>query len=166
MGEMYGVKCSKCDNSFPINIGHGMAGCDFFEIDEETRKPYFYGCIEYQPILSYVENIMNSWEYVEEDEQAFPWRSEWFSHGSAQYLCQKCGQIDNNYLFALMGSGGKYIPEYNCSSCNNKVILIELKRNESGAITVKSEKPIRWTCSNCKNEKLVVDKKAGHIMYD
>ena len=98
MGEMYGVKCSKCDNSFSIDLGHGMAGCAFFETDEETGNPYFYGEIEHQHILSDVENIMNTWDDVEEDEQVYQRRSEWFGHGSAQYLCQECGQLYNKFF--------------------------------------------------------------------
>jgi len=166
MGEMYGVKCSKCDISFPINVGHGMLGCEFFEIDERTKKPYFYGYTKNEEIISDIERILDTWDDVVEDDNASAWRAEWFSHGSAQYLCQKCGCIDNNLYFALKGSGGKYMPEYSCSSCNYKVILIELKRNDSGAITVKSEKPVKWFCSNCDNDKLIIEKNAGHILYD
>ena len=166
MGEIFGVKCSKCDFTFSVNLGHGMAGCAFFEIDEETKKPYFYGEIKYQQVLSDVEHIMDTWDNVEEDENAYAWRSDWFRHGSGQYLCQECGQLHNKFLFALKGSGGKYQPTYYCTTCNNILTFVELKINESGTVTIKSEQPIIWSCPQCENDRLVRDPNGGHILYD
>ena len=78
MGEIYGVTCSKCDNSFPVNIGHGMAGCGFFEIDDGAGKPYFYSYIENDQTLADIENILKAWDNVTEDNKPHAWRSEWF----------------------------------------------------------------------------------------
>ena len=166
MGEIFGVKCSKCDYSFSANIGHGMLECGFLEINNETEKPYFYGYIKDKKIITDIENILDTWDDVSEDDSTYPWRSEWFGHGSAQYLCQECGQLHNKFFFTLKGSGGKYQPTYCCSLCKKKLTFIELERNESGAITIKSNQPVKWSCPQCDNSKLMCDPNGDHIMYD
>ena len=166
MGQKYGVKCSQCDFSFPVNIGHGMLGCCFFETNIRTGKPYFYGYIKSKRTIADIERIRETWIEVIEDETVYEKRKQWRGHGSAQYLCPKCGRMHNKFFFALIGSGGRYQPTYYCSTCRNKVVLVELKVSKSGEVTVISEKPIKWICPKCENDKFEQDLAAGITMYD
>ncbi|MCL2722331.1 MAG: hypothetical protein FWD47_13460 [Treponema sp.] len=166
MGKKYGIKCGKCDFSFLVNIGHGMRDSSFFEIDENTGKPAFHNYIRSKKTLSEIEHVCGIWTDIQEDYSVYEKRTEWHGHGSAQYICKKCGRLHNKFFFALTGSGGKYQPTYNCSSCKGKVALVELIVSKSGVVTIKSEQQIKWVCPKCKNDKLVRDNNASYIMYD
>ena len=48
MGHIFGVKCEKCDYKFKADVGHGMRGCGFFEINPEANKPYFVNYIKHK----------------------------------------------------------------------------------------------------------------------
>ena len=166
MGTMFGVKCSKCDYRFEANIGHGFLWCGFFELDVDTEKPYYYGYIKSKKILTRIENILETWDDVHEDKSLYSKRDQWHGHGSAQYLCPKCGKLHNKFYFAITGSGGTYEPEYHCSKCRVKLVLVELIQDKQERIRIKAEQEIKWQCPNCENNKLVIDNESRFICYD
>ena len=166
MGHMFGVRCGQCDYKFQANIGHGFLGCGFFEPDYDTGKPWYHSYITSKKIISDIEGILETWDDVREDEDAYEQRDEWHGHGSAQYLCPKCGRLHNKFFFALIGSGGKYQPTYSCSKCKSLLELVDLIRTEAGEIQIKSGLSLSWKCPNCGSDKLVVDNEADIICYD
>ena len=166
MGTVISTKCEHCDFTFNANIGQGFRGCGFFELDHKTGKPYYYGYIKSQKILADIERIVDTWDVVDEDEDLYHLRREWSGHGSAQYLCSKCGRLHNKFFFALIGTGGKYQPTYYCSTCKGRLTLVELIVGDKRRISIKSEPQVKWKCPNCDSDKLLLNDEFGIICYD
>ena len=166
MGERFGVKCNKCEYKFGVNIGCGLLGLRFFEINERTGKPYYHGYISNQNIIADVDTLIRTAADVREDEDFYYSKNQWRGHGSAQYLCTTCGELHNEFYFRLVYSGGFYEPEYYCSKCSSTLVLVELIKADSGDISIKSKKKVSWKCPLCNNPELVIDYSARVTLYD
>ena len=166
MGDLYGVKCSKCEYRFQVDVGHGFDGCGFFEVNSDTGKPYYYRHIRSKRILDDVNRILETENDVREDDLAYEQRREWQGHGSAQYLCEQCGRLFNRYYFRLVFDGGSYVPEYSCYKCQQQLTPIELEHTKSGQMLISSDKSIEWKCPKCGHGELMEDPEAECILYD
>ena len=171
MGNKFDIKCERCDYSFTANVGHGFRGCGFFETNPDTGKPYFNEYIKSKKILADVNRILNTEKNVHEDEIAYGHRISWRGHGSAQYLCPKCGRFHNNFYFKLTFTGGTYEPAYFCTKCKSKLLLIDIIEDndiyeKNRFCTILSAEQINWRCPLCDHDKLVIDDNASTLYYD
>ena len=163
---MYKVKCSRCFYHFIVNKGHGFDDCEFFEENPDTGKPYYYGYIDNKSIIDDVDNILEIWESVVENEEAYSKNNGWHGHGSAQYLCPKCGRLHNKFYFSLIGSGGTYEPVYQCKKCKSELILVDLFHGEYNVVNVKTGQEVKWRCPICRSRKLVDKSERWALYYD
>jgi len=165
MGKIFGVKCSDCDYEFSANVGHGMAGCGFFEYSTNSGKPDYYDYIKDEKIIADIDRLVETAEDLREDTDKYSKHVNWWGHGSAQYYCKHCNILHNRFYFRLIYTGGKYEPVYNCSKCDKKLVLVELMQTDDEEIKFKADNNLKWKCPTCGGNKLLKSNKSG-IMYD
>jgi len=137
------LKCSKCEYERELALGVIMQECDCPEEIFGGENPQLLEIIKNDKIANKaLELIKNG---------GVPSRN----YDREIYYCSVCNEFHNHFHFAIEKDNKTFEPDYDCSICGCRLIIVKLAHdNYKLYLQDSNQKRIDWHCPNCGNDDL------------
>ena len=84
--------------------------------------------------------------------------------GWSNYYCHACSRLYNLFEFSITHENGKYIPDYNCATCQSSLIKVEVQARSDHVNVLDGNLQIEYKCPKCKSS--MAEDEQAFLLWD